>query len=153
MIFPALIFVGNDFCNMLCYRTYPFLDWKWLLVIGFRCFTNRPFNYFLPMYNISINSSLIAPYLKNAPVQSHSPSSKNWTSQPRPADKSDQYVWLLPIKLSSVILPTAPLSQKCLIIWRVSLLILNPCFFTKSTPRRININHHSPWHNPYLTHL
>ena len=44
-------------------------------------------------------------------------------ADPRPADTSDQHVWLLPIKLSGMMLPTAPIPHKCLITWRVSLLI------------------------------
>ena len=43
-------------------------------------------------------------------------------ADPHPEDTSE-HVWLLPIKLSGVMLPAAPIPHKYLITWRVSLLI------------------------------
>ena len=64
---------------MPCYRTYPFPDLKWFLVMGARRFTNAPSNQFKAMFIISIN--FIAPFLNNPPVESPNHLLKNLTSQ------------------------------------------------------------------------
>ena len=71
--FAGLNFLGNCFLYMPWYRTCPFSYSKCFLAMVVRRFTNESFNYF--------NLSLIVPFLKNAPVQSHSHSPKNPTSQ------------------------------------------------------------------------
>ena len=64
---------------MPCYRTYRFPDLKWFLAMGARRFTNAPTNHFKAMFIISIN--FIAPFLNNAPVESHNHLLKNLTSR------------------------------------------------------------------------
>ena len=45
--------------------------------------------------------------------------------------------------------PTAPVPRKYLIFECVSLPTSKPCFFSKSTPRRIIIIYYPSWHNFY----